>query len=105
MTMYSLDEGIQIDKIISDAISGNERKPFTELDAIYLKTVTNYCYSNTCDKFCGTDDCCFCTIIDFIHQEFREWREKNKCCLILHKGQNECSCYECSSNNELHDPL
>ena len=57
MTMYSLDEGYQIDKIISDAISGNERKPFTELDAISLKTVTNYCYSNTCDKCCGTDDC------------------------------------------------
>ena len=102
MTMYLFVEGFQIDKIISDIISENKRKFFTELDIISLKKVTNYCHSNTCDKCCGTDDCFFCTIIDFIHQEFRERREKNKCCFILQKGQDKCSCYECSSDNELH---
>ena len=86
MTMYSLVEGFQIDTIISDVISENKRKFFKELDAISLKKVTNYYYSNAYDKCCGTDDCYFCTIIDYVHQEFRGRRENNKCYLILHKG-------------------
>ena len=43
MAMYSLVEG------------------FTELDTISLKKATNYCYSVTYDKCCGTDDCYLCT--------------------------------------------
>ena len=43
MTMYSLVEGFQIDKITNQVISENKRKRFTELDTISLKIVTNYC--------------------------------------------------------------
>ena len=99
-TMYSLVEGFQIGKIISDVISENKRKFFRELDTISLKKVTSYCYSNNYDECCGTDNCYFCTIIDYVHQEFRERRENNKCCLILHKGKNNCTCYECINNNK-----
>ena len=102
MTLYSLVERFQIDEIIVEVISENKRKLFTELDTISLKKVTNYCYSNTYDKSCGTDDCYFCTIIDYVHQEFRERRENNKCYLILHEGKKNYTCYECRSNNKLH---
>ena len=40
-TMYSLVEGFQIGKIISDVISENKRKFFRELDTISLKKVTS----------------------------------------------------------------
>lgn len=101
-TMYSLVEAFQIDKIIGDVISENKRKFFKELDTISLKKVTSYCYANTYDRCSGTDYLYFCTIIDFVRQEFREQRGKNKCSLILDKGKNNCICYECSSNNKLH---
>ena len=68
--MYSLVEGFQIDRIISDVISENNRKFFKELDTISLKKITNYCYLNTYDKCCGTADCYFFTVIDYVYQEF-----------------------------------
>ena len=101
-SMYSLVKGFQIDETISDVISENTRKFFKELDTISLNKVTNYCYSNTSDKCCSNDDCYFCTIMDYVHQEFQDWRENNKCSLILHKGKNNYTCYECSGNNKLH---
>ena len=99
--MYSLVEGFQIDKIIGDVISENERKFFKKLDMISLKKVTNYCYANTYYRCCGTDYCYLCTSVDFVHQEFRERMEKNKCCWILHKGQDKCGWYEYVINNKL----
>ena len=101
-SMYLFADGFRIDKIISDIISENKRKFFKELNRISLKKVVNYCYSNTYDKCCGTEECYFCTIVFYVNQEFRERRENNKRCMILRKGKNNCTCYECINNNKLH---
>ena len=100
--MYSLVEGFQIDKTIGEVISENEGKFFKELDTISLKMVRNYCYANTYYQRCGSGYCYFCTHHRFCSSRIWRTEGKNRCSLILHKGQDECGCYKCAINNKLH---
>ena len=98
--MYSIVQGCQINHIIGNRIDENKKKFFRELDTPSLEKISNC--AETCCRYCGTDGCYYCVIINYVHEEYRHRRGTNSMCLILHKGKNYCLCFDCHKDNEIH---
>ena len=79
---------------------GEQQIFFRELNTPSLKKISNY--ANTCYRCCCTDSCYYCVIVDYIHEEYRDRRETNSMCLILHKKKNYCLCFVCPKDNKIH---
>ena len=73
--MYCIKSGFEINKILEHEINEEKSKDFKELNNGLLNKILKYCYANTCGRYNGGDECYYCTIINYIHAEFRRRRK------------------------------
>ena len=72
--------GFEIDNILNHEINEEKAQIFVNFDKASLNKMVKYCYSNTVYKCWGRDECYYCTITKFVHEELRvrkRIREKN----------------------------
>ena len=89
--MYCIKSGFEINEILEHEI--NEEKDS---------------YANTFGRCNKGGECYYCTIIDYIHAEFRRRRElpQYATCQILNCGRDtDCWCMECRKNYPPHPKI
>ena len=103
--MYCIKSGFEINEILEHGINEKKRKVFKELDNGSLNKILKYSYANTCGRCNGAGECYYCTIINYIHAEFRRRRKlpQYATCQILNCGRDtNCGCMECRKNYPPH---
>ena len=79
-----------------------------ELDNGSLKKILKYSYANTCGRCNGDGEYYYCTIINYIHAEFRRKRKlpQYAACQILNYGlDTDCGCMEYRKNYPSHPKI
>ena len=73
--MYCIKFVFEINEILEHGINEEKRKVFKELDNGSLNKILKYSYADTCGRYNGGGKCYYCTIINYIHAEFRRRRK------------------------------
>ena len=106
--MYCIKSGFEINEILEHGINEEKRKVFKELDNGSLNKILKYSYADTCGRCNGGGKCYYCTIINYIHAEFRRRRKlpQYATCQILNCGcDTDCGCMECRKNYPPHPKI
>ena len=101
--LYRIPEGYMINHFLKGGLDKSKRYVIEELDNLPLRLGLDYCYANNAYSCLRTDQCYYCTIIDFIGTEFRKRRSSdNGYYHILQKEKRACSCWVCRKDNDPH---
>ena len=106
--MYCIKSGFEINEILEHGINEEKRKVFKELDNGSLNKILKYSDADTCGRCNGGGKCYYCTIVNYIHAEFRRRRKlpQYATCQILNCDRDtDCGCMECRKNYPPHPKI
>ena len=86
---YQIPDGFLINHPLERVVGEEKCYIFCELDNKSLRRVMDYCYLNTAYTCVGTNNCYYCTVIEYVKDEMRDQRvhhNSHDVCCILHGG-------------------